>query len=158
MQKNMIAPVMAALIAAIFCLTVSLPAMANSTGLENIHTLKREGNKLCMVGHYHYGSGDSEKSRKIALKKALSKWAEFVYIEYGSDWSQWRLANSRGIKCYPENGGIHCRVHGRPCKRLRARRRRHRRCHHHRQQAESHSATCAPVPRGWAGRPHGSGG
>jgi hypothetical protein len=127
----LLAGCVAMLVGAFFMFT-ALPAKAGSTGIENIHTLKREGGRLCMVGHYHYGAGDSEKSKQLALKKAYAKWFEFVDIEYGSDWSRFALAANKGIKCRPENGGTHCSVKGRPCKALRAGSRRHKSKRRHR--------------------------
>ncbi len=89
----------------------------SSTGLENIHTLKRERGKLCMVGHYHSGVGYSNKSKADALRKARHKWFAFVDLEYGPAWSHWSLAANKGVKCTKDYGRYRCSLEGRPCRR-----------------------------------------
>lgn len=89
----------------------------DTTGLENIHTLKRVGRKLCMIDHYHYGTGDSKKSKALALKSAKRGWADFVSMEYGSAWARFSLAGSKGAKCTKQGRrGYHCSIEARPCR------------------------------------------
>lgn len=92
-------------------------ALAGSTGFDSIHMLKREQRKLCMADHFHYGYGQSDKSRKLAEKEAIRAWADFVQLEYGSDWSRFSLAGSKSVSCSRTNGIYSCNVSGRPCRR-----------------------------------------
>lgn len=94
----------------------TLPATADNTGLEKVHQLKREGDKLCMVGHFHYGQADSDKSKDAAERQAIVNWANFVALEYGTDWWSWKLAADRSTKCVRNNTGYLCSVEGRPCR------------------------------------------
>ena len=119
-------------------------ARADSTGLENIHTLVRTGNRLCMAGHFHYGSGHSQKSKALALADAKRKWADFVIAEYGTDWGRFSLAAARGGHCRRDDvGGYACTVSASPCKALRRayrvrRARRHLRRHRRYARARRH--------------------
>ena len=94
-------------------------AQADSTGFASIHTLSQRGNKLCMVGHYHYGADSSTRSKADALKNAQRKWADFVIVEYGTDWGRFSAATSKGIKCSGDAGGYHCSIEASPCKYVR---------------------------------------
>ncbi len=98
----------------------SSSAKAGSTGMASIHTLKRQGNKLCMPGHFHYGADSSPRGRAQALKNAKRKWADFVIMEYGSDWGRFALARSKGIKCSGSSDGYYCSVSASPCKLLKS--------------------------------------
>ena len=103
-------------------------ARADSTGLVGLHNLVRHGNRLCMDGHYHYGADSSVRSRTAALRNAKRKWADFVILEYGTDWGRFSLAANRGATCSGNrSSGWHCSVEASPCKllRVKARARRH---------------------------------
>lgn len=93
-------------------------ATAGSTGLASIHILTRQGKKLCMAGHFHYGADSSSKSKAHAFKNAQRKWADFVILEYGSDWGRFSLATNKGIKCSGKSNGYYCSVEASPCKLL----------------------------------------
>ncbi len=96
---------------------LSLPVMANDTGLANIHLLRYERGKLCMADHFHFGEGRDVKSKKRAQKKAIASWADFVAMEYGTDWARFRLAGSKSIRCRRDMGAWQCDVQARPCRR-----------------------------------------
>jgi hypothetical protein len=94
------------------------PAMAQETGLaEALHVLRNESGKLCMSEHFHYGSSNGLSTRKAAEAEAISSWASFTAFEYGSAWSDFRLAGSRGMNCKQASGSWSCEVEARPCKR-----------------------------------------
>lgn len=102
--------------ATLFLAAGALPALADNTGLESIHELKREGNRLCMVGHFHYGQAEAQKSKGAAERAAILAWANFVALEYGTDWWSWKLAADRGMKCERNAGIYRCFAEGRPCR------------------------------------------
>ena len=92
------------------------PALASSTGLHSIHALGKEGGALCMSAHFHYGAGSSDKSRKLAQETAIRAWADFVQLEYGSDWSSFGRAHDRQVNCSGAGGTYTCNVSARPCR------------------------------------------
>lgn len=97
----------------------SSTAQADSSGLVGLHALKRVHNRLCMDGHFHYGSGGSPVSKAAALADAKRKWASFVVVEYGTDWGRFSLAAAKGATCTGSKGSYHCSVEASPCKALR---------------------------------------
>lgn len=96
----------------------ALPAisLADDTGMAgSLHDLRREGRKVCIVDHWHYGSG-SGGTKKIAMKDAIGSWSGFTAMEYGSDWANFNKANSRRVSCSNGGGGVNCSLEGRPCR------------------------------------------
>lgn len=91
------------------------PSFADDTGMAQIHDLRREGGKICLVGHYHYGNGTGT-SRKLAEKVAISSWSSFTALEYGSDWARFYRAASKKISCSKAAGVVNCAVEARPCR------------------------------------------
>ncbi len=87
------------------------------TGLAAMHALKRTRGRLCMADHYHFGDGNSRKSKKKALVAARADWVSFVSAEYGPAWSRYSLARSKGGKCTRSNGRYNCSISARPCMR-----------------------------------------
>ncbi len=92
------------------------PAAADQTGLASIHTLRREGGRLCMADHFHYGSSGVQRSRAAAQRAAIRSWQDFTDLEYGSDWARYGRAASKGLSCSPGSGGWTCDASGRPCR------------------------------------------
>jgi hypothetical protein len=92
-----------------------MPAVADDTGFASMHDLRREGGRLCMIDHFHFGSG-SGGSKAAAQREAIISWSSFTDFEYGSDWARWSRAASKGITCTKGGGGIDCQVQARPCK------------------------------------------
>jgi hypothetical protein len=131
----------AALAVAALGLLGTAPALAGSTGLESIHVLQREGGRLCMADHFHYGAGHSDRSREAAQQQATRNWSSFVQLEYGSDWSSFGRAGSRDVSCSGASGNYSCTVSARPCRggavasttasKKRSYRHSHRRSHRH---------------------------
>ncbi|MGF1649799.1 MAG: DUF995 domain-containing protein [Hyphomicrobiaceae bacterium] len=108
--------------------TVALCLIAGSTAsasqnvdgaLVGLHELRREGRLICMVAHWHTGSG-SGPTQKSALTAAVRDWSGFTAWEYGNHWGLWRNARSKTERCTRrDSGGFECVVDGRPCKPMR---------------------------------------
>jgi hypothetical protein len=104
-------------VAAISAMVVCVPAtLADDTGLASIHVLRREGGKLCMADHFHYGSSGVQRSRGAAQNAAIRSWQEFTDLEYGSSWARFYRAGSKRVSCRPGSGGWTCEVEARPCR------------------------------------------
>lgn len=95
----------------------SLPVQADDNGIAAvIHTLKREGRKLCQDGHFHFGSSSGAASKKAAMAEAVNFWQNFTAMEYGTDWASFRNAGSKSAKCTQGASGWGCDIEARPCK------------------------------------------
>jgi hypothetical protein len=92
------------------------PVLADETGLAVLHDLRKEGGRSCFLDHFHYGSSAKEQTRTSAERAAIKSWAEFVDLEYGSDWARFSRAASKSVKCEQSVAGWGCSVQGRPCK------------------------------------------
>lgn len=104
-----------ALAAAITVAAVA-PAIADETGFASMHDQRREGAKTCFTDHFHYGQSYGVASKKSAEVAAIKDWQGFTAFEYGSSWSNFQLAGSRGIKCEQGPSGWGCNVEARPCR------------------------------------------
>lgn len=98
------------------------PAVADETGFHAIHDLRREGNKLCMSDHWHYGAGERKPNRKAAERDAAAAWSGFTAFEYGTTWANFALAAGKSFDCNPDGNGVVCGVNARPCRALPSRR------------------------------------
>jgi hypothetical protein len=95
----------------------TLPASADDTGLAAaLHTLRREGGRICQQGHFHNGNSAGQPSKAIALKSAIGFWSSFTALEYGSDWASFKKAGSKSVTCTQSGGGWSCDVNARPCR------------------------------------------
>ena len=113
----MLPRMMPVLIAAVAATVAFVPAAsASDTGLAGIHELRREGGRLCMADHWHYGSSGSEASKAAAQRTAIRNWQDFTDLEYGSSWARFSRAASRKLGCSHSGGGWSCDVEGRPCR------------------------------------------
>jgi hypothetical protein len=101
--------------AAAILLTAS-PVAADDTGLSILHTLRREGGRVCFLDHYHYGSSAGMRDQTAAKVSAVRSWRDFVDLEYGGDWARFSRAHSRSVKCERAGSGWGCQVEARPCK------------------------------------------
>lgn len=101
---------------ALLCSTGSLPARADETGFAEMHDLRREGGKLCMAEHWHYGSGSERPSRKAAEADAAQSWSAFTAFEYGTTWASFNLAAAKSFDCSNSASGVSCTVSARPCR------------------------------------------
>ncbi|MDX2156126.1 MAG: hypothetical protein SFW09_06415 [Hyphomicrobiaceae bacterium] len=98
-----------------FLSVASVPAAAQ--GLSDLHEKVRVGAKVCFVDHFHSGSSAGHRSKKEAEIAAIRSWQDFTGWEYGSAWGNFRMAESRGIKCDGGGSSWGCNVQARPCRR-----------------------------------------
>ncbi len=90
-------------------------ALAQGMGLEGLHDHRREGNKVCMVGHFHDGAG-SGKTRKLAEADAARAWSQFTAWEYGGRWGSYGNAANKTMNCSNSGGSWSCQTEARPCR------------------------------------------
>ena len=55
-------------LAAVAVVTFAIPASAQDSGLAAMHALRREGGKLCMADHWHYGSSGTSSTKAAAQR------------------------------------------------------------------------------------------
>jgi hypothetical protein len=104
---------------AIVVVVVSTPFAASAqdvSGLAAMHDLRREGGKLCMSDHYHWGNG-SGATKQAAQKAAIRSWIDFTDLEYGGRWASFANAASRKTSYTKETSGWSATVEARPCRR-----------------------------------------
>lgn len=90
-------------------------ALSDDTGLASMHDLHKERGKLCMQGHFHYGSSGIFKTKRRARRDAIISWQDFTDFEYGSDWATFSRAAEKSMDC-SSSGGWSCNVSARPCR------------------------------------------
>jgi len=99
---------------------MALPAvevLADDTGVAQLlHSMRREGKRLCLSDHFHDGYSSGGASKKAAEAAAIKAWAEFTAWEYGTDWAVWPRAGSKKINCEQSGGGWGCHAEARACK------------------------------------------
>lgn len=104
------------LLASVLALAGSGAAIANDTGFaQSSHTTRREGGKLCIVGHTHGGEG-SGGTKSVALNGAINAFVVTTVDEYGSDWAKWSKAASKSVKYTRTADGWTAHAEARPCK------------------------------------------
>lgn len=92
------------------------PAGADETGLASIHGWVKVGKRTCFDGHFHAGDG-SGPNRKAAEAAAISSWASFTALEYGSSWGDFRIAAQKSMKCGAESPkSWRCNTEAIPCR------------------------------------------
>jgi hypothetical protein len=113
LPKSMFVLVLGALAAT----STVVPAMASDTGLATtLHDVRREGGRLCMTDHWHYGSSSGQSSKAAAQRAAVVSWQDFTDLEYGSVWARFSRAASRKMGCSHSGGGWGCDAEARPCR------------------------------------------
>jgi hypothetical protein len=109
--------VLGLVVAVLAATSVGVPtAFAAETGLATMHAWRREGGRICMSDHWHYGSSGVQRSKRAAQRAAMRSWQDFTALEYGGHWARYRRAASRRISCSRSGGGWSCDVEARPCK------------------------------------------
>lgn len=95
-----------------------VPAIAASdTGLAtSLHDVRREGGRLCLTDHWHYGSSGTQSTKAAAQRDAIRSWQDFTDLEYGSVWARFSRAASRKVGCSQTGGGWVCNVEARACR------------------------------------------
>ena len=103
--------------AAIAAVTVAMPpALANDTGYATTtHDVRREGGRLCIVGHTHGGTGTGG-TKGVALVGAIKAFTDTTGDEYGTDWAQWRKSASKQVSYTKTADGWSAAAEARPCK------------------------------------------
>lgn len=79
----------------------------------------RRGAVYCQGDHLHYGSSNSFKSRRQAMRDAIESWAGFTVFEYGSEWGHWRLSRNKKVNCGKSGGLWKCSIQSTPCRKAR---------------------------------------
>ncbi|MGQ0456865.1 MAG: hypothetical protein ACT4OU_07370 [Hyphomicrobium sp.] len=105
---------LAGLVAAVIVMPVAAHAQS-SGGMDSMHDQRREGGRVCMIDHFHYGSG-SGKSKQAALADAIGSWQSFTDFEYGGRWASWKRSASKEIKYGSNPQGITADISSRPCR------------------------------------------
>jgi hypothetical protein len=91
-------------------------AVAQETGLAGMHTWVRVGGRVCMLDHFHDGSG-SGPTRAAAQRAAIQAWIDFTAWEYGGRWGSYGAAVSKRMGCSGGRGNYSCSTSARPCRR-----------------------------------------
>ena len=107
---------LALLLAATAVASSAIPASAQDGGLAAMHSLRREGGRLCMSDHWHYGSSGSQGSKAAAQRAAIASWQDFTDLEYGRAWARFSRAASKKIGCSRSGSGWNCDAEARPCR------------------------------------------
>ena len=95
----------------------TIVSAATETGLATaLHSVRREGGRLCMTDHWHYGSSNGKSSKAAAQRAAIASWQDFTDLEYGSVWARFTRAASKKMGCSRASAGWSCDVEARPCK------------------------------------------
>lgn len=95
-------------------LLAAAPASAQSLA-DVLHAQRQEGARICVVDHFHYGSG-SGSTRQAAERDAAGGWMSFTALEYGDNWGRWSLAASKAMNCSQSGGNWSCSAEARPCR------------------------------------------
>ena len=59
---------LALVLGAVAVTSVAIPASGAETGMAAMHSMRREGGKLCMSDHWHYGSSGAQPSKAAAQR------------------------------------------------------------------------------------------
>jgi len=112
LPKTMLALVLGALAVTL----VAIPASGAESGLAAMHAMRREGGRLCMADHWHYGSSGSQATKAGAQRAAIASWQDFTDLEYGRAWARFSRAASRRMGCSHSSAGWSCDAEARPCR------------------------------------------
>jgi hypothetical protein len=92
------------------------PAFANDTGFaRSTHALRREGGRLCIVGHTHGGTGTAG-TKSVALVAAIRTFTDTTNLEYGTDWGSWGKSAGKSVVYTKTADGWAARAEARPCR------------------------------------------
>ncbi|MDP1907786.1 MAG: hypothetical protein Q8K85_05765 [Hyphomicrobium sp.] len=107
---------LALMLAAVAATTIALPVSAQESGLAAMHAMRREGGRLCMADHWHYGSSGTSSTKAAAQRAAIASWQDFTDLEYGRSWARFGRAASKKIGCSRNSAGWSCDAEARPCR------------------------------------------
>ena len=102
---------------AVFLTALILGISFNFVGEAEARKKHRHGAKYCQGDHLHYGSSNSFKYRKHAMRDAIRSWAGFTIFEYGEAWGHWRLSINKSVNCSKSDGLWKCSIQSTPCRR-----------------------------------------
>ena len=89
---------------------------SQAAGLEGLHRKIQVGNRLCMAGHKHHGTGSPAPTREHALASATKHWGSFTALEYGDEWADFRIAHTPEVRCRQSgHAAWRCDVTASPC-------------------------------------------
>lgn len=103
-------------VALLCAMTPLQPAIAQETGLSDMHEQRRERGKTCMTSHFHSGSGTGA-TKEAARAAAIRSWSDFTNFEYGPRWARFSNAASPTVSYTRESSGWSAAVEARPCRR-----------------------------------------
>ncbi|MGL4395905.1 MAG: hypothetical protein ACRCS9_05140 [Hyphomicrobium sp.] len=104
-----------ALAAVAACVGASGVALADETGFASMHTLRKEGGRLCMVDHFHSGTG-AGRTKDAAKRAAINSWSSFTAFEYGSNWARFGRAANASAQYTKTETGWSATIDARPCR------------------------------------------
>lgn len=88
-----------------------------AAGLDGLHRKIQVGNRLCMAGHKHHGTGSTAPSREQALASAAKHWGSFTALEYGDEWADFHMANMPEVRCRQSGHATwRCDITASPCR------------------------------------------
>jgi hypothetical protein len=111
-MRRILATAAAALSISIIGLSAS---MAQDSGLSSMHDVRREGGRVCMSDHFHYGSGSGTTKQK-AIAAAAASWSDFTAFEYGGGWASFKRSASKQVNVSQGASGWTADVSSRPCR------------------------------------------
>ena len=91
-------------------------ASADETGFADLHSMRREGGRICFDDHWHYCGSTAQPNKRMAMIEAIKSWAGFVDLEYGSTWAKYQKSAGKKVKCEQGPSGWSCEIESRPCK------------------------------------------
>ncbi|MGI9404899.1 MAG: hypothetical protein ACR2O4_00895 [Hyphomicrobiaceae bacterium] len=106
--------------AALLAVAIMSPAHtgpANAQSLSGLHQKVRVGNTICMASHRHTGYAKLRSTKRRTVQAAVRDWISFTGLEYGKQWSNFRLAQKRRMDCRHSGDAWSCKVSARPCRR-----------------------------------------
>lgn len=91
-------------------------ALANDFGFATTtHDTRREGGRLCVLDHYHGGSGTGG-TKGVARVMAIKAYVNSTSSEYGTDWANWAKSGSKTVTYTKTGDGWTATATARPCK------------------------------------------
>ena len=118
MNRSWATPLLPAAFVAMAISSTQVQAKSTMTGTDQIHAQSRQGSRVCMSSHEHFGEG-SLPSRKGAEGAAIRAWQVFTSWEYGSAWGQYAMAAGKSMTCSQSGGSWTCKTSARPCRSVR---------------------------------------
>lgn len=102
-------------------ISVAIATTGKASGLSSLHQHVQVSDRVCMVGHNHYGESGAWATKEQAQSSAAWSWGWFTGLEYGDEWSDFRLASNQELQCNPvaSDRGANlwsCKAQATPCR------------------------------------------